>query len=249
MRTWESDNPVKALGMATDKLPTSRKKPVSQKRVAIVLACLVGALTVMCGLLILMEDRPLSGSSLTLFTTGQQDWSLVSNPHATLQTGRWNYIIIYESADSAGRAANLADGRAKAGGWPETNNSARQPANFHFVVDTVGSRTGAIDGELEIGSAWLNQISGAPYAGWPDSRYHNYAEYRNAVGICLIGDINRTPISEPQSQTLLQLTTELQHRLHIPSQQVLFQWELVPNAARATPAQRAFAVRFRQMLD
>ena len=236
--------------MATEQLPTSRKKPVSQKRVAVVLASLVGTLTVSCGLLILMESRPLSGSPEGLWATSTQDWSLVSTPRVALQSGRWNYIIIYESADSVARAASPADGHAKGGGRPENDaNSARQPANFHFVVDAAGSRPGAIDGELEIGSAWLNQISGAPYAGWPDSRYHNYAEYKNAVGICLKGDINRTSISEQQCQTLLQLTTELQHRLNIPNQQILFQWELVPSAAHATPAQRAFAARFRQMLD
>ncbi len=233
--------------MAPEIKRKSRKKPVSQKRVATVLVSLVGVLTLSCGVLILLEDRPSSGSATILAATSQPDWSLVSSPQVPLQSGRWNYIIVYESADQAGCAASLADGQAK-GGRSE-NNSARQPAKFHFVVDNANSRRGAIDGELEIGSAWLEQTAGAPYAGWPEGRYYNLSEYKNAVGVCLIGDLNKASISEQQTQTLLQLTTELQHRLNIPSPQVLFQWELVPNAARATSAQKEFAAKFRQMLD
>jgi hypothetical protein len=225
-----------------------RKKPVSQKRVAVVLASLVGTLTVSCGLLLLMENRPLTGSALPMSAT-PPDWSAVTSPRVSLQSDRWNYIIIYESGDLAASAASLAQGRINEGGRSENINSARPAAQFHFVVDDADSRRGANDGELEIGSAWLEQLAGAPYAGWPDSRYYNFSQYKNAVGVCVTADLNRTAISEQQTQTLLQLTTELQRRLNIPSQQVLFQWELVPNAARATPAQKAYAQRFRQLLD
>jgi len=238
--------------MAAESLPVSRKKrTVSQKRVAVVLASLVGTLTLSCGLLILMENRPLTGSAQMLAATGEQDWSAVSNPHAGLQSDRWNYIIVYESGDAADCAASLADGRGK-GVRSENVGATRQPANFHFVIDGTGSgvrRGSAVDGYLEVGSAWLEQNAGAPYAGWPDSRYNNHYPYKNAIGVCLAADLTRGPISEQQTQTLVQLTTELQHLAKLPSQRVFFQWELGPNARHATPAQIAFAERFRRRLD
>jgi hypothetical protein len=234
--------------MAREFSSARRKKPVSQKRVAVVLASLIGTLTVSCGVLLLMENHPLPGSPQMMAAT-QQNWSAIATPNVTLQSDRWNYIIIYESGDMAASAASLAQGRVNEGGRSENINSARPAAQFHFVVDSADSRRGANDGELEIGSAWLEQVAGAPYAGWPDSRYYNFSQYKNAVGVCISADLNRTAISEQQTQTLLQLTTELQRRLNIPSQQVLFQWELVPNAARATPTQKEYAERFRQMLD
>ncbi len=220
-----------------NKTRATRKKPVSQKRVALVLASLVGTLTVSCGVLLLMEGGAL-GTSPVAFArppiTAQLD------PTAPLQRGAWNYIIIYQSGDLAGSSASLADGRLVGGSDP-AQNSVRPKANFHFVIDSARSRRGAVDGDLEVSNAWQNQTAGAPYAGWPDYRYHTISPYKNAVGICLIGDLTREPLSEAQHRNLLQLVRELQDRLNIPAERVLFQWELEPNASSATPFQVSYA--------
>jgi N-acetyl-anhydromuramyl-L-alanine amidase AmpD len=124
----------------------------------------------------------------------------------------------------------------------------RPKANFHFVIDNARSRRGVVDGELETGTAWMNQEEGAPYAGWRDLRSYSEIPYYNAsingsIGICLVGDSNREPISKAQNQKLVQLVHDLRSKLDLPDDCVRFQWELV---GQATPAQQAFADNFRQ---
>jgi hypothetical protein len=103
-----------------------------------------------------------------------------------------------------------------------------------------------MDGLLETGTSWKNQKLGA-YAGWPDARSHPISLYTDAVGVCFAGDLSRGPISPAQHQTLLQLVQELQQRNHIPSERILFQWELDPEVP-PTPVQQAFAQHFRASL-
>jgi hypothetical protein len=118
----------------------------------------------------------------------------------------------------------------------------RPKANFHFVIDSATS--GTMDGALETGTSWKNQELGA-YAGWPDSRSHSISLYKDAVGICFAGDLNRGPASEAQQQTLLHLVQELQQRNHIPTERIYFQWEL---EGTPTAAQQAFSRRLRAAL-
>jgi hypothetical protein len=232
-----------------DKKPSSRKKkPVSQKRVAVVLASLVGTLTLSAGVLLLMEGGAV-GSPAAGVAYEQTAVTARLDPTATLRQGAWNYIIIYESGDLAGSAASLADGRVY--GEPNHPSSTVRPkANFHFVIDSARSKRDAVvDGELEVGTTWLNQEPGAPYAGWPDVRYHQVSPYNTAVGVCFIGNLSREPISEMQNRSLVQVVRELQNRLNIPKDRVLFQWELEPNARRMTPLQKDFAASFRTNLE
>jgi hypothetical protein len=229
-----------------DKKPSSRKKPVSQKRVAVVLASLVGTLTFSAGILLLMEGGAVATPASAL-AYQQGSIAVQVEPTTPLRTGAWNYIIIYESGDSAGSAASLADGRFN--GESETTRTVRPKANFHFVIDSARSGRDAVDGQLEVGNAWLNQEVGAPYAGWPDVRYHQVSPYNNAVGVCLIGNLGREPISDAQHQNLLHVVHELQTRLNVPRERILFQWELEPNLKRVNSGQKAYAESFRASLE
>jgi hypothetical protein len=230
--------------------PSSRKKPVSQKRVAVVLTSLVGTLTLSAAMLLGLEGGKISGSGPALAAMESQQVSNMLEPAVALRPSAWNYIIVYTSGDSAGDAASLTDGHYRGDAHtahPATLN--RTPANFHFVIEGPGSKQGQSDGQLDVNASWLDQETGAPYAGWPDSRYHSYTSYKNAVGVCCIGDVNQQTISPAQVQTLTQLVSELQRKLGMPRAGVLFQWELVPNAAHATVAQKQFAQAFRQQLN
>lgn len=225
----------------TDKSKSSsRKKPVSQKRVAVVLTSLVATLTLSAGLLLIVEGAPLTATPQML---GRPQ---VAETQVPLQVGAWNYIIVYESGTLAGDAASLAEGRTQGG--PSLPSAARPGANFHFVVD--GAR--GVDGELRVGSAWLRQESGAPYAGWPDVSYYHYSPYNNAVGICLVGEVSRDGQVRPgasQASTATDLVRELQRKLNIPVSNVLFQWELEPNVSRMSASQKSFADNFRRGLE
>lgn len=221
---------------------------MSQKRVAVVLASLVGTLTISAGALLLLENGQ-GAMGINPPLSAFQAPSLAGQLKSTcpLQRGAWNYIIIYQSGDLSGSSASLADGHVS-GGTELTPSTVRQKANFHFVVDNIRSRRGASDGELETGQTWLSQVAGAPYAGWPDYRYHQFSPYKNAVGICFIGDLNREPVSESQHSKLIQLVRELQSQLNIPAERVLFQWDLEPNTDKATPAQMAYTQQVRASL-
>jgi hypothetical protein len=222
--------------MVDTKLP-SRKRPVSQKRVAVVLASLVGTMTVSAAALLLMEGGAL-GTAVPGWAIHQQNIGTMVDAGSPLRSQGWNFIIVYESGDVAARAETLADGYF-AGGSPTA--PVRPKANFHFVIDSAQS--GTMDGALEIGTSWKNQDLGA-YAGWPYSRSHPISLYNDAVGICLAADLNRTPISQAQQETLIRLVQELKQRTSIPLEKVYFQWEL---EGSQTPAQQAFAQQIRAL--
>lgn len=231
------------------KTMSSRKKPVSQRRVAIVLASLVGTLTLSAGALLLMENGPFGATPMPAFSVSRADIRALIQPEAPLQSGAWRFIIIYESGDLEASASSLAEGRARGGVSAGPEKAARPSANFHFVVDAASSKRGALDGELEVSGSWKRQDPGTPYAGWPDPSYYNTKSYKNAIGVCVAGDVAQRPYSEAQFRSLVQLARELQQQCQIRKEAILFQWELDPNALHATPAQRAFADEFRRALD
>jgi hypothetical protein len=227
---------------------SSRKKPVSQKRVAVVLASLVATLTVSAGLLLLMEGGTGGSSPMAAAVDNSSTISSVIESASPLRTNAWDYIIIYESGDQVGGTTGLADGH-DIGGVVPTSDTVRSQANFHFVIDGSVSKDG-MDGQLKAGTAWNHQESGAPFAAWPDVRYHSIPPYNRAIGICLDGNLDQHPISEAQYPTLIQLVQDLQNRLHIPKDHILFQWEasqwdhrLPPSTPSAVQAQYAAAVR------
>jgi hypothetical protein len=231
------------------KKASSRKKPVSQKRVAVVLASLVGTLTLSAALLLMLEGGAVGNSAASGPPMGAAVLGAQLDPAVPLQRDAWKHIIIYESGDMAGSAASLADGRLN-GDNDVRSSTVRPKANFHFVIDSAQSRRdGGMDGELEVGTTWLNQEAGAPYAGWPDARYYSVSSYTNAVGVCLVGDLNREPISEAQHRSLVQVVRELQIRLNIPKECVRFQWELEPNLGHVSAGQKAYAEAFRASLE
>jgi len=221
--------------------PSSRRKqPVSHKRVALVLASLVGMMTLGAASLLALEGGA-PGTSVPGMAVDAPSFSSQIEPTNSLQTKAWNYIILYESADVSASAATLADGLS---GGPNSPH-VRPKANFHFVIDGPLSGDGTLDGKLEISTGWQNQNLGAPYAAWPDTRSYSITPYNNAIGICLISDMNRRQVTQGQYQKLIQLVHELQKRWQIPSQNVLFQWNPQLNALRPSPSQDAFERGFR----
>jgi hypothetical protein len=159
-----------------------------------------------------------------------------------LQGSRWNYIMIYESADLSASAASLAGGFT--GG---SSHISRPKANFHFVIDSAFSGPDTVDGGLEVGTSWQSQDDGA-YAGWPSSRSYSFSPYKDAVGICLAADLSRKPPSETQLQSLLSLVRQLQNRLSIPRDRVLFSWDSQVDPSQATTSRQAFVQYFRTLL-
>ena len=73
---------------------------------------------------------------------------------------------------------------------------------YHFVIGN-GSSSG--NGEVEIGNRWVRQINGG----------HVHSDYLNniALGICLVGDFNRTLPTRQQLEALEELIRYLRIRV------------------------------------
>jgi len=228
--------------MADKSSSKRKKKPVSQKRVAVVLASLVGTMTISAAVLLMLEGGALGtamGTPLPVMAAANSKSIIV--PNTPLRPNAWRFIIIYESGDLTASADSLADGRFTGGPSPSI---VRPKANFHFVIDSAES---GMDGGQQAGTSWENQTAGAPFARWPEPRSNSFTPYTNAIGICLTADLRRKPISPAQQLSLLNLVRDLQAQSNIPPEQVKFQWEIGPDP-QPTPAQLDFARKFRESL-
>jgi hypothetical protein len=224
----------------------SRKKPVSSKRVALVLASLVGTMTISALTLLLMEGGAMGTSTVPeAWLAGKAVAAAPVPAAAGLPKPSWNYIIIYESGEEAASAATLTDGRVTGGS--NSAKAAETQSFFHFVIDSAHGSYPTSDGELKVGASWKNQLSGAPSANWPDARSYLYP-YTNAIGVCFIGNVSRKPVSERQHAALLQVVRDLQRMYNIPAERVMFQWDAGLKAKSASAAHRAYDQKFRSDL-
>ena len=99
---------------------------------------------------------------------------------ARVKKGRWKYIIVHNSGTRQGNARI----------FDTYHRRVRKMQNglaYHFVIGN-GSSSG--NGEIEIGPRWTRQINGG----------HVASDYLNniAIGICLVGDLNRDQPTKAQ---------------------------------------------------
>ncbi|MFA7344809.1 MAG: N-acetylmuramoyl-L-alanine amidase [Terrimicrobiaceae bacterium] len=114
---------------------------------------------------------------------------------AKVQRGRWKYIIVHNSGTRQGNARIFDVYHRRVRKMP--NGLA-----YHFVIGN-GSSSG--NGEIEIGDRWTRQINGG----------HVASDYLNniALGICLVGDLNRDKPTPQQLDALDELVTYLRARV------------------------------------
>ncbi len=240
------------MAVTTNK-KNSRKKPVDMHRVIIVLGSLIVTLSLTVVVLAMAGGQPvhLVQPYMLSATFSNQNMKTVLATAAPLPERRWDYIIIYQSGGLKGNAADLATGRMIGG--VGAGNMALRPGlgvDFHFVVDNAANGNGKPDGNVEVGTAWKEQFSTAPFFSWPHFNHHFYSPYANAVGICLIGNINQRPYTGSQVRNTVRLVRALQNRLRIPDYRVKFQWSpSVTGGKPMTAAQAAFSRAFYVLLD
>jgi len=114
---------------------------------------------------------------------------------ARVQRGRWKYIIVHNSGTRQGNARV----------FDVYHRRVRKMQNglaYHFVI---GNGNSSGNGEIEIGSRWTRQINGG----------HVASDYLNniALGICLVGDLNRDKPTKEQLAALDELITYLRSRV------------------------------------
>ena len=118
-------------------------------------------------------------------------------------TRYWSHIVIHHSATPSGSARMFHEHHLKTRGW-------RNGLGYHFVI---GNGTNSGDGRIEVGPRWRRQIPGA-HAG---KRYYN----DHGIGICLVGDFNKTQPTPKQMAALKRLVRYLQKRNFMPLEDIV----------------------------
>jgi len=127
---------------------------------------------------------------------------------------KWVAVVIHHSATETGNAAIFDKMHREQNHWAGIG--------YDFVI---GNGTDSGDGEIEVTFRWREQIPGAHCGGTAN----NWAN-RDGIGICLVGDFDRTVPTAPQMQSLLRLVRFLQNRYGIPK------WRIYGH--KATPGAR-----------
>ncbi|MGI8431732.1 MAG: N-acetylmuramoyl-L-alanine amidase [Chthoniobacterales bacterium] len=107
---------------------------------------------------------------------------------------RWRFIIVHNSGTKQGNARI----------FDYYHKHVRRMQNglaYHFVI---GNGTSSGDGEIEIGNRWTRQINGG----------HVHSDYLNniSLGICLVGDFNRSQPTRAQLDSCEELIRYLRSR-------------------------------------
>ena len=114
---------------------------------------------------------------------------------ARVKKGRWKYIIIHNSGTRQGNARifNTYHRRVR---------KMQNGLAYHFVI---GNGRSSGNGEVEVGPRWTKQLNGG----------HVASDYLNniAIGICLVGDLNRDQPTKAQLGALDELITYLRDRV------------------------------------
>jgi len=116
----------------------------------------------------------------------------------------WRAIVIHHSGQSRGNAAIFDEWHRNGRHW--------KGVGYDFVIGN-GSNSG--NGQVEVTFRWREQIQGAHVGGTPN----NWAN-RDAIGICLVGNFQKSSPTSRQIQSLVKLVRFLQKRYNIPKSRI-----------------------------
>ena len=142
-------------------------------------------------------------------------------PTAYLENkSRWQGIVIHHSANSYGSASHEHKYH-KSKGW--------DGLGYHFVINNgiYKNGYGRPDGVVEVGYRWRGQKDGAHCR--PNGDRGNYWN-KHTIGICLVGDFEKTHPSRRQRRALVKLVKFLQQRYNIPTTKIKAHNEIKPTA-------------------
>ena len=111
--------------------------------------------------------------------------------HITVQRDKWQRIVVHHSATKYGNAEKYDAAHRLRG--------MQNGLAYHFLI---GNGLDAGDGEIEIGPRWLKQQ--------PGGHVKNQLINQTAIGICLIGNFEKTHPSKKQLAAFTQLMDWLQ---------------------------------------
>jgi hypothetical protein len=112
---------------------------------------------------------------------------------------RWTEIVLHHSGAESGNAAAFDAYHRNVNHWDELG--------YHFVI---GNGQGSPDGAIEVGPRWRKQKHGA-HCKTPNNHFNDHG-----IGICLVGNFDRTYPTAAQRASLNRLLTFLTAHCHIP---------------------------------
>jgi murein DD-endopeptidase MepM/ murein hydrolase activator NlpD len=116
---------------------------------------------------------------------------------APVSPGRWKYIVIHHSGADEGTLKSIDR-------YHREERHMENGLAYHFLI---GNGHGMGDGEIAVGNRWKEQLDGG----------HLRSEEQNkiALGICLIGNFDKTKPTEKQLRSLETLIRVLMKRCNL----------------------------------
>jgi hypothetical protein len=167
------------------------------------------------GLYVMERGHVAAADGLTLTplmaTTGVETLEGIFATRQQIKPQQWQALVIHDSGTPHGNQASL-DAAARAANL--------KGLGYQFVI---GNGNGMEDGEILVSHRWRDQVPGAHAAG-------NQADWfnRHSIGICLVGDGNRTRPTRAQMESLVRLANSLCRELNIPGNRVYLHSEIAP---------------------
>lgn len=163
------------------------------------------------------------------------EWRFISPVRSQIEAPQnrlrdWEYIVVHHSGTSGGNAKVFDYYHTEERGME--NGMA-----YHFVI---GNGTDSGDGQIEVGNRWRRQLQGG----------HLASEMLNeiSIGICLVGDFNRTRLGPRQAASLIELVQYL--RKMMPEQSLKFRTHREINTRPTECPGRLFPTRsLREILN
>ncbi len=116
---------------------------------------------------------------------------------------RWEYIVVHHSETTEGNARVFDK-------YHRTKKHFRYGLGYHFVICNGTYRRK--DGLIEVGSRWRKQMDGAHCKAGNGNRI--------GIGICLVGDFNKSRATRKQFESLVRLVSHLCYNYGIPLENV-----------------------------
>ena len=146
---------------------------------------------------------------------------------------KWTAIVIHHSATNAGSMASFDNYHKNGNGW--------DGVGYDFVI---GNGNGSGNGQVQVTFRWTQQKIGAHCR--TDST--NWAN-KEAVGICLVGNFDKTLPTYSQMSSLVKLVRFLSKRYNIPKSRI-YGHNTTPRRSTKTdcPGKRFSMSKFKSML-
>jgi hypothetical protein len=113
----------------------------------------------------------------------------------------WKFIVVHHSAQPTGSYDQIDREHRNVQGW--------DGCGYHFVI---GNGSGSPDGQIEVARRWTNQKHGLHTKTTSSADVNEYG-----IGICLVGDFDKTPPTPKQIAATRALVAYLAQRYNVPA--------------------------------